>query len=354
MDLNTEQQLKKKQPATSGIAAPPVATNDALGVHGQAGPKGIEIINGVRHMNLPDQKFPGPLSMAASAAASTIAHIANAPFNRDDRTAQNRVGLDTTGEIAAEEKRREGTKPTAMPINPASSQINPMTQPSVPGSGITQGIGSSMSDEQLRKGVRSRELGIGDFRSGTGVIVGSDGKVTRIDSQPLPGVAQPQQSAGGESILAQATRLARSSNANDRVLAAKMFRHGNDNQLKQAQAQGILAQNSSAEMLAGLEQKAIAGDQQAMTTYRAITNKTKGNDKPASHVVGGGVNERGEPQPQYLAVTSPDGSVQFHSPGRQGLASGSEAKANQIRADFKAGKIKRDDAVKQLNALGLT
>ena len=47
-----------------------------------------------------------------------------------------------------------------------------------------------------------------------------------------------------------------------------------DSPLKDAQAQGILAQTDSAKMLADIQRKALAGDQQAAASYRALTGKT--------------------------------------------------------------------------------
>lgn len=46
-----------------------------------------------------------------------------------------------------------------------------------------------------------------------------------------------------------------------------------ENPLKQAQTQGILAQNDSSKMLADLQRKALSGDVQAMASYQAITGK---------------------------------------------------------------------------------
>lgn len=47
-----------------------------------------------------------------------------------------------------------------------------------------------------------------------------------------------------------------------------------DNQLKQAQAQGIMAQTESSKMLADIQKKAMAGDAQAAASYRALTGKS--------------------------------------------------------------------------------
>lgn len=53
------------------------------------------MINGIRHQNLPDQKFPGPLSMVADAAGETVKFAATAPFSNrsEDRLAANRAEL---------------------------------------------------------------------------------------------------------------------------------------------------------------------------------------------------------------------------------------------------------------------
>ena len=108
--------------------------------------------------------------------------------------------------------------------------------------------------------------------------------------------------------------------------AAKLAGNPQEQQLKQAQAQGIMAQTDTAKMLADLEKKAIAGDANALATYRALTTKAK-DGKYSAHVVGGGVNELGQPQPQYLGVTGADGSVQFHRPGKQGQQAQAPASA---------------------------
>jgi len=52
-----------------------------------------------------------------------------------------------------------------------------------------------------------------------------------------------------------------------------------DNQLKKAQTRGILAQSSSSEAIAELQQKAIAGDANAAATLRALTGKGQASDR---------------------------------------------------------------------------
>lgn len=55
--------------------------------------------------------------------------------------------------------------------------------------------------------------------------------------------------------------------------AAKLAGNPNDNALKQAQTEGILAQADSAKMLADIQRKALAGDAQEAASYRALTGK---------------------------------------------------------------------------------
>ena len=75
-----------------------------------------------------------------------------------------------------------------------------------------------------------------------------------------------------------------------------------DSPLKDAQAQGILAQTDSARMLADIQKKALAGDAQAAASYRALTGKSA----PASD--------------RYMTVQGgeeigPDGMTKIKRPG---------------------------------------
>ena len=99
----------------------PVAAPGSIDTGKPESPEAL-VINGVRHMNLPDQKFPGPLSMMASAAAGTIGHIASAPFSSDSRLEANRAGLDTSAEVSAEQKRQEAAKPKPTAGTPMGTQ----------------------------------------------------------------------------------------------------------------------------------------------------------------------------------------------------------------------------------------
>ena len=121
-----------------------------------------------------------------------------------------------------------------------------------------------------------------------------------------------------------------------------------ENQLKSAQAKGIMAQNDSTAMIAEIQKKAAAGDAQAMATYRALTGKAADN-RFTAHVVGGGVNETGQAQPQYLGVTGPDGKVQFHKPGQQAAATSKV----EVQAALASGKISKEEITKRLTGAGL-
>ena len=79
-------------------------------------------------------------------------------------------------------------------------------------------------------------------------------------------------------------------------------RQAAESPLKQAQAEGIMAQTDSARMLADLQKKALAGDAQAAASYRALTGKSA----PASD--------------RYMTVQGgeeigPDGMTKIKRPG---------------------------------------
>lgn len=80
-------------------------------------------------------------------------------------------------------------------------------------------------------------------------------------------------------------------------------RQAAESPLKQAQAEGIMAQTDSARMLADLQKKALAGDAQAAASYRALTGK---GGAPASD--------------RYMTVhggeeIGPDGMTKIKRPG---------------------------------------
>ena len=117
--LTPDEQRKKRQ--ALGQPAAPAAITDGIATTPNPRPKTI-LIGGIPHLDLGDQqKYPGPISMAADAVAGTVGYIANAPFDRSSRLDANRAGLDSSSEVAAEQQRQAATaKPQA--VTAAASQ----------------------------------------------------------------------------------------------------------------------------------------------------------------------------------------------------------------------------------------
>lgn len=125
------QRKKRTQEAISstiGMKTPgsPVASPGPGGI--SAKPKTIDI-GGIPHLDLPDQKFPGPLSMMADGIAGTVGYIATAPFSSDSRLEANRAGLDSSAEVAAEQKRQgaSNSTPTTSTSGGAQAAANSAT-----------------------------------------------------------------------------------------------------------------------------------------------------------------------------------------------------------------------------------
>ena len=139
--------------------------------------------------------------------------------------------------------------------------------------------------------------------------------------------------------------------------AARLAGNPVENQLKQAQAAGIMGQLESTKMLADIQKKALAGDPQAAASYRALTGKggtdykdryiTLPNRKvynDMGQIVGeesGGLFDAAMGRPVQT-----DGGQQGGKPGD------AQAKAAQIKADTKSGKLTREEAIKQLQSIG--
>ena len=118
--------------------------------------------------------------------------------------------------------------------------------------------------------------------------------------------------------------------------------------LKQAQTQGIMAQNDSASMMADIQKKALAGDQQALASYQALTGKNSPSYK-AIHAAGGQTMDGKNPD-QVFVIDERTGNARSLTGGQQ-QASSADAAA-KIKADVAAGKTSREDAIKQLKAMG--
>lgn len=139
--------------------------------------------------------------------------------------------------------------------------------------------------------------------------------------------------------------------------AARLAGNPVENQLKQAQAQGIMAQTESGKMLADIQKKALAGDPQALASYKALTQKggTDYKDRYITLPNRKTYNEMGQITGEEsggifdAAMGRPvqtDGGQQGGKPGD------AQAKAAQIKADTKSGKLTREEAIKQLQSIG--
>lgn len=133
--LTPEEQRKKRQ--SVGLPAAPAAITDGMPTAPNPRPKTI-LIGGIPHLDLGDQqKYPGPISMAANAVAGTIGYIANAPFDRSSQLDANRSGLDSSAEVAAEQQRQAVAKPQT-----ATAAANLTTAP--------MGIASMTPDQRFK------------------------------------------------------------------------------------------------------------------------------------------------------------------------------------------------------------
>lgn len=368
------------------------------------GPQAAEsvLINGIRHANLPDQKFPGPLSMAASGIAGTVGYIANAPFNRDARAEQNRAGLDATAEIAAEKKRVEATNPTtkqtgiATPpepfVNPgrdangvitADSAKNAVGMDMKRSGGIfgtadmsgqndrmAKSLGYANADDFNRAQANKVPAGPGILGGGSlGSLPGGQSiedynaektrqwrqddmlREARNGNQVAVGAAMHangqtdatamQTAAATENARSAGNIAMRGQDMQAQNEAMRMAGTPADNALKSAQASGILAQSESTKLMADLERKALAGDKQAAATLMAIRGKS-GEPQFRTNVVGGGTNELGQAQPQYLAVTGPDGQTRFVSPNSGGAQQQAQASTRQQAPAAAVAMLKSD------------
>jgi hypothetical protein len=120
-----------------------------------------------------------------------------------------------------------------------------------------------------------------------------------------------------------------------------------DQRLKQAQA-------GSAETLASLQTKAIAGDADALATLQQISGHTP---KVTAHVIGGGSDEMGRPKEQYLAVTDDRGRlINGGTPAdlmkqQQPRQAAPTVSKEEVAAALK--KLPKEEVVKRLKSAGL-
>lgn len=122
-----------------------------------------------------------------------------------------------------------------------------------------------------------------------------------------------------------------------------------DSPLKDAQAQGILAQTDSAKMLADIQRKALAGDQQAAASYRALTGKDTPSYK-AIHAAGGQTLDGKNPD-QVFVIDERTGNARSLT-GGQSQRPASTTK-EEVAAALATGKISKDEITKRLTGAGL-
>ena len=86
--------------------------------------------------------------------------------------------------------------------------------------------------------------------------------------------------------------------------------------LKQAQTQGIMAQTESASTIAEIQKKALAGDQQALASYQALTGKNSPSYK-AIHAAGGQTMDGKNPD-QVFVIDERTGNARSLTGGQAG------------------------------------
>lgn len=115
-----------------------------------------------------------------------------------------------------------------------------------------------------------------------------------------------------------------------------------DSPLKDAQAQGILAQTDSAKMLADIQRKALAGDVQAAASYRALTGKDTPSYK-AIHAAGGQTLDGKNPD-QVFVIDERTGNARSLTGGNQQQGPSFASKA-ELQAAIKSGAVKPGQTV---------
>lgn len=120
-----------------------------------------------------------------------------------------------------------------------------------------------------------------------------------------------------------------------------------DQRLKQAQA-------GSAETMAALQTRAIAGDADALATLQAISGH---EPRATAHVVGGGEDENGRPQEQFLAVTDSRGRLIGGGTAtelkRQQQARQPATAPTQEEVSSALKKLPKEEVIKRLKSAGI-
>lgn len=282
---------------------------------------------------------------------NSAAQLSGSNYGNEGRSVPNQITKTNPGAVVVND-----TTPVAP--NPMQQDMPLTTKDIVPGGYSDRGAGIIAS--------RNKDGRLAVSNVGTeGVADMSKGVMDDSASAAARHAADLKSGSTVQQVYERMLRNRLTADANDPTITDPAVRQqavqglgimGNpaENQLKQAQAQGIMAQTESAQMLADIQKKALAGDPQAMASYRALTQKSGADNRFSAHVVGGGVNEMGQPQPQYLGVTGPDGQVQFHKPGQQagGAAQTGKPSYEQFAAQMKKrhGDKATDAAMQQAYA----
>lgn len=189
------------------------------------------------------------------------------------------------------------TKITSSKTNPLFTNIRPEDAVA---SLKNQAVGAQDVQEGLNRHARANAItkSIIDAQPAGGVGILGDGgveaanaeKTARWRQDDLLQQAKYGNRAAGDAIQANAKlagdQIHSATAQRDQDVGAGITARGQDltanteanrlaveSPLKQAQAQGIMAQTESAQMLADIQKKALAGDPQAMASYKALTQK---------------------------------------------------------------------------------
>jgi len=275
---------------------------------------------------------------------NSAAQLSGSNYGNEGRSVPNQITKTNPGAVVVND-----TTPVAP--NPMQQDMPLTTKDIVPGGYSDRGAGIIAS--------RNKDGRLAVSNVGTeGVADMSKGVMDDSASAAARHAADLKSGSTVQQVYERMLRNRLTADANDPTITDPAVRQqavqglgimGNpaENQLKQAQTE-------SAQMLADIQKKALAGDPQAMASYRALTQKSGADNRFSAHVVGGGVNEMGQPQPQYLGVTGPDGQVQFHKPGQQagGAAQTGKPSYEQFAAQMKKrhGDKATDAAMQQAYA----
>lgn len=291
--------------ASGGIASPVAESKNTVAAQpspvaqpsGIATPPGLNPDGSIKYMDIQPKKH-GPLDAMAQSLGAVYNKVAPGQ-DTSARLAQNRAGLDSSAETVS-----------PAPASASKNQVAPaLSITALPDSGTR----ATANIPNVDKGSTASSAGLLNpnsmlsnpqyaIPSGTGAIRGPSGKAILIDSRQSPAnqssnlpaqpIARPtEQPLPVDKALEKAKALAMSANADERKMGYRLLRSAtedarhrvttdlekqrlaSDAAYRQAQTNGQELQNANAKIVADLQQKALAGDAQAMASYRALTGK---------------------------------------------------------------------------------